>query len=496
MSKQLTGQGDITVNNNSNLSPLNNSREEIYKRIKDRLNRTNKLFSTSSDKTDFLFHPSPISLSVKSSLYNTTIIPNNDSSKLKERFKEEEEGTIKEKKRKERTFTEIELYKQEDNFTFSEKVSEEQRQTQLAYTNSHFNVENSRDETTKAIILQEKRRRKELEQKPQWHAPWKIMRVISSHNGWVRCISVDTSNEWFATGSNDCNIKIFDLASGHLKLTLTGHAAVVRDLSISERSPYLFSVGEDKSVKCWDLESNECIRNYHGHLSGVYCCALHPSLDLLATGGRDSSCRIWDIRTRREVFLLTGHDGAVASVLAQSNDPQIITGSMDSTIRCWDLRMGKTITTLTNHKKSVRALALHPNEYTFASASTDSIRKWKCPEAKYLLSFKGNDDNTIINSMCINNDGVMACSGNDGSLFFWDWKTGHHFQTTHTIPQPGSLDSEASIFCCIFDRSGSRLITAEADKSIKIWKEDEKAIPIEEENQKSYISHLFEKKRY
>ena len=36
----------------------------------------------------------------------------------------------------------------------------------------------------------------------------------------------------------------------------------------------------------------------------------------------------------------------------------------------------------------------------------------------------------------------------------------------------GSLDSEAGILCSTFDRSGSRLIVGEADKSIKIYKED------------------------
>jgi len=44
--------------------------------------------------------------------------------------------------------------------------------------------------------------------RPQWHPPWKLMRVISGHLGWVRCIAVDPSNEWFATGSGDRTIKV------------------------------------------------------------------------------------------------------------------------------------------------------------------------------------------------------------------------------------------------------------------------------------------------
>ena len=94
-------------------------------------------------------------------------------------------------------------------------------------------------------------------EKPEWHAPWKLFRVISGHTGHVRSISVDISNEWFATGGSDRCIKIWDLASGTLKLTLTGHISTIRGLSVSHRHPYLFSAGEDKQVKCWDLEHNK-----------------------------------------------------------------------------------------------------------------------------------------------------------------------------------------------------------------------------------------------
>ena len=121
-------------------------------------------------------------------------------------------------------------------------------------------------------------------EKPEFHPPWNLMRVVSGHTGWVRAIAVDPSNEWFATGSADRTVKIWDLASGKLKLSLTGHVSTVRGIAISGRSPFLFSVGDDKMVKCWDLEVNRAMRSYHGHLSGVYCCTLHPTLDVLITG--------------------------------------------------------------------------------------------------------------------------------------------------------------------------------------------------------------------
>lgn len=36
------------------------------------------------------------------------------------------------------------------------------------------------------------------------------------------------------------------------------------------------------------------------------------------------------------------------------------------------------------------------------------------------------------------------------------------------LPQPGSLEAEAGVFCSTFDMTGTRLITGGADKTIKV----------------------------
>ncbi|GAA5884761.1 hypothetical protein JCM16303_005262 [Sporobolomyces ruberrimus] len=315
------------------------------------------------------------------------------------------------------------------------------------------------------------RRREARQVKPDYHAQWKLMRVISGHLGWVRSVAVEPGNKWFATGAGDRVIKIWDLASGELKLSLTGHISTVRGLAVSSRHPYLFSCAEDKMVKCWDLETNKVIRHYHGHLSGVYSLSLHPTLDVLVTAGRDASARVWDMRTKAQVHVLTGHTATIADVKTQESDPQVITASMDSTVRLWDLAAGKTMTTLTHHHKSVRSLAIHPTEYSFASASSggNNIKKWSCPQGAFVHNFSGHD--AIINTISVNQDGVMYSGADNGTAVMWDYKSGLPFQNFETPVHPGSLDAEAGVFCSTFDQTGSRLITGGADKTIKIYGE-------------------------
>lgn len=320
----------------------------------------------------------------------------------------------------------------------------------------------------KAVVL-----RKRREVKPQWHRPWKLMRVISGHHGWVRCLATDPLNRLFVSGSNDRTIKFWDLATGQLQITLTGHISTVRGIVMSDRHPLLFSCGEDKTVFGWDLEQNKITRRFHGHLSGVYTIAMHPLLDVIVTGGRDSTARVWDIRTKSNIHVLEGHGDTVCSLLTQAYEPQIISGSFDSMIKLWDLGTGKCMQTLTQHKKGVRAMVAHSEECTFASAGADKIRVWKCPEGQPLRNIGGH--NAIINAIALNKDNVLVTAGDNGSMYFWDWASGYNFQRIQTTPQPGSLSCEAGIFAATFDLSSLRLITAECDKTIKIWKEDETA---------------------
>ncbi|AGO11385.1 AaceriACR137Wp [[Ashbya] aceris (nom. inval.)] len=309
-----------------------------------------------------------------------------------------------------------------------------------------------------------------VSQQPQWHAPWKLTRVINGHTGWVRCVSVDpVDNAWFATGSNDSTIRVWDLATGRLKVTLQGHIMTVRDICISARHPYMFSASQDKLVKCWDLERNTVVRDFHGTLSGVHSVDLHPSLDLIVSAGRDSVVRVWDIRSRSCVLTLAGHRGPINKVRCLPVDPQIVSCSTDATVKLWDIVAGKPMKTLTHHKRNVRDIAFNPTEFSFASACTDDIRSWKLSDGQLLTNFN-SESLGIVNTLSCNQDGVLFAGGDTGELSFFDYKTGHKFQQLETTAMPGSLESEKGVLASTFDRTGLRLLTCERDKSIKIWK--------------------------
>jgi pleiotropic regulator 1 len=304
---------------------------------------------------------------------------------------------------------------------------------------------------------------------------WVLMRILAgSHRGWVRCLSVDPSNQFFVSGSNDTTIKIWNLASGELTLTLTGHTDAVRALQLDSDRPYLYSAGEDKQVKSWDLTTNQISRHFFGHAGGVYALARHPELDILVTGGRDNALRLWDLRSARCIMELPGHTASVLSVACQSDEPQIISGGLDKRIRLWDIAAGKASAILTHHQSSVRALAVHPVDYAFVSAAADSIRLWQCPRGDFLNTFRAPQHQrfgpNITNTLSIDADATLVAGNDAGILTFWDWDSARCFQQVRLPIQAGSLPSETAILATSFDKSGFRLIAGCADKTIKILK--------------------------
>lgn len=308
--------------------------------------------------------------------------------------------------------------------------------------------------------------------KQRWHAPWKLDKVISCDNvgATVRCCSVERKNQFFLTGSDDGSIKIWDLDSGKLKTTLTNaHTGGIRGLGYSSYCPYFYSCGEGGQVKCWDVEYNKVIHEYVGHVSTVNSLVVGF---LLITIGRDCSAKSWDLRSSHLVRAYKGHTAEVSSLVYRDHVSDIVTGSRDRTIRIWNLALAMPEKVLINHKNSVKALVLNSALNEFVSASQDSIKKWTA-DGELIENLPKR--NATINCLAVNKDDVLVSGNDDGRMQFWDWRSGYNFQTLRVPVRSGSRNSETDIHSVTFDMSGSRLITTGADKTIKIYKEDETA---------------------
>ena len=76
------------------------------------------------------------------------------------------------------------------------------------------------------------------------------------------CISSDGTR--IISGSEDKNVKIWDILSGECFSILKGHTNIVTSVCISNDGSVIISGSDDKTIKIWDVLSEECLNTLSG----------------------------------------------------------------------------------------------------------------------------------------------------------------------------------------------------------------------------------------
>lgn len=112
---------------------------------------------------------------------------------------------------------------------------------------------------------------------------------ISAHADVVRKLLVLPGGKQFASCSNDCTIKIWDMETGRAVQTLNGHDSFVYDLGILPNGD-LVSSAEDRTVRVW--REGRVIQAITLPCISVWCLAVLRNGDFVV-GGSDNKLRLF-----------------------------------------------------------------------------------------------------------------------------------------------------------------------------------------------------------
>jgi WD40 repeat protein len=117
--------------------------------------------------------------------------------------------------------------------------------------------------------------------------------VLATHPLPVYCVACSHDGQSLATGCEDGNIYVWDIATRGLRGRLSGHMEAVQSVAFSPDDTQLASTGRDCTVRVWNLATRTQTESFMGHSSRVWSVAWFPDNATLASAGADGTVRLW-----------------------------------------------------------------------------------------------------------------------------------------------------------------------------------------------------------
>jgi WD40 repeat protein len=355
-------------------------------------------------------------------------------------------------------------------------------------------------------------------------------------------IAFSPNSKLLVAGGKDAKIRIWDVESRQRLHTLTKHKKQVNSLSFSTDGKTLASASTDQTIRLWNVDTGQELRTLHGHTKAVNSVALLTNKKQFISAANDNTLRTWTIEGAKSNQL--EFDGSAYGVAFSPDGKQAVSAGWKGKLRVWDRPTGRELENWQAHKQSANAVAFSVDGKRLASVGNDGLIKiWELETKKELrvleevkgnqlidIRFCGNDrivstsmpnsakvfdantgktdytlahEKGVVTVVCSNDGKLYATSGTDGTLIFWDAKTGksvtkyapHQEKVTYTAFSPDTktfatassdrsakiidiktgkiiftLDGhDAAISSIAFNRDGSRIVTASSDQTVRIW---------------------------
>lgn len=285
--------------------------------------------------------------------------------------------------------------------------------------------------------------------------------TLRAHRHWAVCVDFSLDGRYFASGSKDEFVKIWDAATNRELRTLKAHTSGVYEVAFSPDGQRLATCGCDQTVKVWQVESGELLLTLGGKLGWVYSTDFSPDGSQLASASADRTVRIWDSRDGRELLTLRGHTNEVNDVSFSPDGLRLATVSDDRTARVWDLTSGRELLVFEGHTGVLFGVAFSPDGRYVASAGQDeTVRVWDSRTGVEHRVLRGHVDD--VNRVTFSRDGRRLIStGDDHTIKLWDMLSGQELLTLkgHT----------AGVRDVAMNSDGSRIISASWDRTVKLW---------------------------
>jgi WD40 repeat protein len=161
-------------------------------------------------------------------------------------------------------------------------------------------------------------------------------------SGYVSSLDWSPDSRFLAVSisTNDVNknnsIMIWDSQQEYWARTLAGYDDTISEVAWSPNGSYLAGASQDKTTRVWDVASGSVkLTLLQG--DGVRCVTWAPNSMQIATGGRDMLTKVWDV-SNGKLCRTFQQSGDVNSAKWSPNSDLLATGTQDGFLWIWDAK--------------------------------------------------------------------------------------------------------------------------------------------------------------
>ena len=321
---------------------------------------------------------------------------------------------------------------------------------------------------------------------------------LPGHRSPIRTLALSSDHSLLLSGSST-QLKLHSLHSQQCVRTLQCSSAALCCLFVPGNKHVVVGC-KDGSIAWYELGSARCLGNVAAHDgSSVYSMHLRPDGRGFTSGGGDKSVKQWEFELIVDEGSSTG--GRILSMLLtrtltltddvlcvrhSPNGKYIAVGLLDSTIKLFHSDTLLFFLSLYGHRLPVLSIDFSSDSQLLASGSADkNVKVWGVAFGDCQCSIFAHAD-TVTQVRFLPRTHYVASAGKDGMVKLWDADARLCIQELpgHTT-EVWALEAAAATVSSSTEAAaaGECIVSAGNDRSIRVWRQSEEMLFVDEESE-------------